>query len=159
MSTQGGSRPGRKRIIPGSLKRCSDCGQESDGPEQLVLHWSLEHPDKEPVFKCAEEGCTWQTGDVDRAFRHRAKHAGAAGGGGGGRLCQDKNEKCEVCGKSYPRSYLRSQHMKVHEEKIELSCYVCHKQFSTVGELKAHSISHVPDEEKYVHCCELCGKR
>ncbi len=125
-----------------------------------MLHWSLEHPEKEPVFKCAEEGCTWETGDVDKAFKHRSKHStSGAGGGGGGRTGQDRNEKCDVCKRSYPRSYLHSHHKKIHEGKVELSCYVCSKVFLTVGELKAHSLSHVPDEDKYVHCCELCGKR
>ncbi len=154
-----GNRPGRKRIIPGSLKRCSDCGEEADGPEQLVLHWSLEHPDKEPLFKCSEESCQFSTGDVDRAFKHRVKHNNHSGGGGSGRGGQDRNEKCKTCKRSYPKSYLNTQHYKIHEDKLELNCYVCNKVYTSVEELKAHSISHVPDEEKYVHCCELCGKR
>jgi KRAB domain-containing zinc finger protein len=49
--------------------------------------------------------------------------------------------------------------MLVHSDKKDFECIVCKKTFKTAGDLRVHTKIHGPDEMRYTHCCELCGKR
>ena len=49
--------------------------------------------------------------------------------------------------------------MSTHEDRKDFKCGVCGIENKSLDDLKSHLQSHEPNDAKYAHCCELCGKR
>lgn len=67
--------------------------------------------------------------------------------------------RCNICHKSYPKNYLYSRHIQTHADQKDFRCSTCSKTFKSPEGLKSHYKTHMPDDEKYTHCCDLCGRR
>ena len=66
---------------------------------------------------------------------------------------------CKICGKYFTTSFLIYRHMSTHEGHKDFKCGVCGIDNKSNEDLKIHLKTHDPDDMKYSHCCELCGKR
>ena len=49
--------------------------------------------------------------------------------------------------------------MVTHEDRKDFKCGVCGIENKNLEDLKIHLKTHEPEDAKYAHCCELCGKR
>ena len=66
---------------------------------------------------------------------------------------------CKICGKIFTKSFLIYRHMSSHGGHKDFKCGVCGIVNKSSEDLKIHLKTHDPDDIKYSHCCELCGKR
>ena len=49
--------------------------------------------------------------------------------------------------------------MTTHEDRKDFKCGVCGIENKDLEDLRLHLKTHEPEDAKYSHCCELCGKR
>lgn len=153
------SNRGRKKIVPMSLKTCSECNEKFDDHASNLTHWRSHHPDKDVIYRCTEKNsetdqpCTFESKRIEDIFKHRSRHKSKE------LLAKEKLIDCKICGKRYTASYLINRHMLAHSDQKDFKCPVCAKEFKTSADLKIHLKVHEPEDLKYTHCCELCGKR
>lgn len=63
--------------------------------------------------------------------------------------------QCKICGKDFSKIGFLKKHMLSHTEEKPFPCEVCHKSFAQEAGLKQHLLSHGGGAG---HTCEICGK-
>ncbi|KAF4525663.1 hypothetical protein B566_EDAN001264 [Ephemera danica] len=67
----------------------------------------------------------------------------------------ERNFKCETCGKAFRQMSTLSQHRAIHSDARPYICEFCKKTFNRVSTLISHRKTH---SEHKPHTCDLCGK-
>lgn len=67
----------------------------------------------------------------------------------------EKQWKCEVCGKGFRFASQLKKHKKIHGNEKEYQCDVCKKQFRQLSNLKTHRKIHTGEKN---YNCSVCKK-
>ena len=67
-------KPPKRKLVPLSLKTCSECGETFLSHDATLAHWKEKHPDKNVSYKCTVPNCVFATSDVDGVYKHRKVH-------------------------------------------------------------------------------------
>lgn len=124
---------------PTEGQSCTICKKAFSCKGSLMQHMSCHQPDSRP-HTC--HVCGWAFNQRSNLTQHLARHAG------------EKPCKCEVCGRSFTRSYF-SEHMRSHSVVRGFPCQQCDKRFNSSQRLKRHMVCH-ETERRYQ--CNMCPK-
>ncbi|OXU21388.1 hypothetical protein TSAR_006575 [Trichomalopsis sarcophagae] len=120
---------------------CLFCTETFEKPRELIDHFSEQHCDEAPVFKCIICGSLYK--DLKRFYTHYHKHG-------------SDEYTCKICGKLFTRKWSLQLHAAVHTDAKPYNCDQCDKLFKTMNALRDHKKKHLSD--KPLHTCDHCGK-
>lgn len=112
----------------------------------LTSHTRTEHKSMPQVAcTCGRLLSTWES-----LMAHKRKHE-----------TRENSFFCKLCSASFRSKTGLSIHIKFKHERPSKQhiCPICMREFKDGGTLKMHERTHLPDEEKYSHECDICGKR
>ena len=70
----------------------------------------------------------------------------------------EKKYECEVCCKKFMRADALRCHMRKHETHLDFVCSYCDRGFGKPGELNAHMLLHITNEDTNYYC-QFCGEK
>lgn len=101
-----------------------------------------------PKVACC--GCGRYLSTWDSLMAHKRKHSP-----------EDTNFRCDFCYASFRTKTGLSIHIRFKHEKPQkvFKCSTCGNVFKDGSVLKNHLRTHLPNSEKFIYECEICGKR
>ena len=119
--------------------KCHLCSEKFTSQNQLTSHLSTDHADSK--LSCKHCGHVVKTRDA--LLKHEKSH-------------EERECKCEVCGKCFQFKYQLDNHLKVHSQTNMYRCLHCTKQFTTNAAMLHHDKTHqtkitcddCPEEER-----------
>ncbi|CAG04380.1 unnamed protein product, partial [Tetraodon nigroviridis] len=168
---------GEVKEEPGEMLICSACGESFASRQDLLTHLLLHqddgrlHPNdsKAPGFKGESESIICGSCGVScTSYRHLENHSctteretelaeektRAQEDVSGTVEAEQRQYKCEQCGRSYRHAGSLLNHKKSHKTGV-FRCLVCQKRFYNLLALKNHQRSHFDIKR---HTCQECGK-
>ena len=119
--------------------KCHLCSEKFTSQNQLTSHLCTDHADTK--LSCKHCGHVVKTRDA--LLKHEKSH-------------EERESKCEVCGKCFQFKYQLDNHLKVHSQTNMYRCLHCTKQFTTNAAMLHHDKTHqtkitcddCPEEER-----------
>lgn len=126
--------------------KCHICSQQFEKMFELSYHTRVEHKCAPRVAcECGKFLSTWES-----LMIHRRKHSD-----------QVNMFTCDTCQKGFTTQIGLNIHNKLAHMKSPrpFPCDVCGKIFKDFQNHQVHQRTHLPDEEKFCHECNVCGKK